>query len=177
MAAPRMVLALLLLPLALACRSSTSTGGIGATGSFTASWVGADTGKLSGRPRAVFCAGENLLELTAVQGDVGVGLAVYPSAELASGPYDGFDPGIDSVRRPGVTGAARWFTEREIAAYQSDWGSLQLVARGPAVAGTFALHMHKVGADTDSIVLNGRFKGVVPAPCPADSVSPPPPAQ
>jgi uncharacterized protein involved in copper resistance len=177
---PRPLLLLALL-LPAACRSTKgahNTGDdAGSGGKLTAAWVGADTGKLTARPRAVFCAGESRLELTATNGDAGVGLAIYPDSELAAGTYDGFDPGVDSIRRPGVTGAARWFTERAIEAYQSDWGSLQLTRNGASISGDFALHMRKLGEEKDSIILNGRFSGVTPGACQVDSVSPPAPAQ
>ena len=167
----RLSLALLafLLP---ACRSDTGTAEGGSRASFHASWVGADAGKLDARPHAVFCQEGNRLELMAVQGDAGIGLAIYPDSELQSGTYDGFDPGADTVPRPGVAGAARWFTEREIPAYQSDWGTLELTRTGGTLAGSFALHMRKPTEAGDSIMLNGRFSGVTPGPCPADSVPP-----
>ena len=43
------------------------------------------------------------------------------------------------------------------------------------MSGGFAMHMRKVGADSDTIVLTGKFSGVVPTPCDADSVSRPAP--
>jgi len=163
-----------LLSLALACRGE-GTGPSPGRGSFSASWVGSDTGKLSGRPIAVFCSDGNRLELMATQGDAGFGLAVYPAQELAEGNYDGFDPGMDTIRRPGVTAAARWFTEREVAAYQSDWGDLKLQRRGNLLSGGFAIHLRKVGADTDTIMVQGKFTGVLPGPCPEEQDSAPPP--
>lgn len=178
---PRQLALLGLLLSGAACRRSSGSqrdpDETGSGGKLSASWIGADTGKLSARPRAVFCTGGNRLELTAVKGDAGVGLAIYPVAAVVPGSYDAFDPVADSIKRPGVAGAARWFTEREIDAYQSDWGSLQLTRDGQGFAGVFALHMRKIGGAEDSIVLNGRFSGVMPGPCPQDSVSPPEPAQ
>jgi hypothetical protein len=157
------------LSLALACRDD-GTGPSPGRGSFSASWVGSDTGKLSGRPIAVFCSDGNRLELLATHGDVGIGLAVYPTEEIADGTYDGFDPGTDTIRRPGVAAAARWFTEREVAAYQSDWGALKLKRRGNTLSGGFAIHLRKVGADTDTIMVQGKFTGVLPGPCAEDSI-------
>lgn len=154
------------------CRGASTSGTAEGQGSFSASWVGSNTGKLSGTPRAVFCREGNHLEIMASRGDVGVGLAVYPAKDLVSGNYEGFDP-QDSIVRPGVAGAARWFTERDIRAFQSQSGSLNLVKNGAAWSGGFGLQLRRVGADTDSIMLSGQFRGVVPGPCPADSVSSP----
>jgi hypothetical protein len=171
----RMVLAMLL-PFVAACRGD-GTGPAAGAGSFSAAWVGADSGELNARPSAVFCSDGNHLELYAMRGDVGVGLALFPGEELRVGTYDVFDPGVDSVHRPGVSGAVRWFTERDIPSYQSDWGSLELVKRGTALAGNFAIHMRRVEADTDTIMVTGKFSGVVPVVCPADSVPRPGPAK
>lgn len=164
----------LLLPLVAACRSD-GTEPVGGTGSFSAEWVGTDTGGLSARPRAVFCSEGNHLELYAIQGDAGVGLAIFPSDEIRVGTYEVFDPGVDSAHRPGASGAVRWFTEKDIPSYQSDWGSLELARKGTALAGNFAMHLRKVGTDTDTIMLTGKFSGVVPTLCPADAVSRPGP--
>lgn len=164
----------LLLALGVSLGTSCRDNGSGPTsgkGSFSVSWVGADTGRLSATPRAAFCSDGNHLEILASKGDLGVGLAIYPPAELGEGTYTGFVPGADSVPRPGVSAAARWFTEREIEAFQSDRGTLDLKRKGEAFSGGFALHLRKVGADTDTIVLNGRFSGVIPGPCGADTLS------
>lgn len=164
------LLALALLVAACRTDSTSPKGG----GSFHASWIGADTGKLDdARPRAAFCEAGNRLELMAVKNDAGVGLVIYPVAEIAAGTYDAFDPEADTTRRPGVTGAARWFSEQEIAAYQSAWGTLELTRHGSTVAGKFAFGMRKLGTEDDSIMLDGRFAGVTPGPCPPDSVSSP----
>jgi hypothetical protein len=134
--------------------------------------VGSDTGEISGTPRASFCTNGNVLEILVTKGDLGVGLAVYPEKELAGGNYPAFNP-QDSVVRPGVAAAARWFTERDIRAFQSDWGSLNLVKKGQSLSGGFGLRLKRVAADSDTLVLSGQFKGVVPGPCADSSVSSP----
>lgn len=171
------ILPLFLLSLAAAGCRDDGTGPETGRGSFTASWVGSDSGKVSARPRAVFCSEGNNLVLTAVHGDAGVGLALYPPEELTTGDYDGFDPGMDTIRRPGMSGAVRWFTDRDIPSYQSDWGTMNLSVKSGVVSGGFVMHMRRVGADSDTIMLTGKFTGVVPVSCPADSVSPPAPAK
>ena len=62
--------------------------------------------------------------------DQGFGLVLYPVGELAPGSYPAFDPGIDTVQRPGVSAAARWFTDQDMAGFQSDSGSLELQRSG-----------------------------------------------
>lgn len=169
----RSVFQLLLLVLTMVACRGDGTGPESGKGSFTASWVGADSGKLSARPKAIFCSDGNNLVLTAIHNDAGVGLALYPQEELAGGDYDAFDPSIDTVRRPGMSGAIRWFSERDIPSYQSDWGTMNLAVKSGVVSGAFVMHMRKVGADSDTIMLTGKFTGVVPTACSADSVSRP----
>jgi hypothetical protein len=76
-----------------------------------------------------------------------------------------------------MSGAIRWFTEKEIPSYQSDWGTLTLAMKAGIASGGFVMHMRKVGADTDTIMLTGKFTGVIPTACAADSVSRPAPAK
>lgn len=170
------ILPFTLLILLAACRGDGTGPELG-KGTLSASWVGSDSGKLSAKPRAVFCSDGNSLVLTAVHADAGVGLALYPQEELVAGEYDVFDPGMDTIRRPGMTGAVRWFTDKDIPSYQSDWGTITLAVRSGAVSGGFVMHMRKVGADSDTIMLTGKFTGVVPTACEADSVSRPAPGK
>jgi hypothetical protein len=167
-ARPTMVVLLLL----GACRSRgrSDEGVAGAAGRLSANWIGADTGKLNGPARAGWCDDDHRLELTAVQGDAGVGLALYPVADLRPGTYAASLPAADSTpHRPGVTGAARWFTDKAIAAYQSDSGALELSVSRGTLAGTFDFHMHALDG-TDTVRLSGRFSGVRPGVCAADSL-------
>jgi hypothetical protein len=163
--------------LLLACRApARSPRDAKVSGTLSASWLGADTGTLTASPRAVWCPDSARLEVMAVEGDAGLGLAIYPVAELRPGRYDAFDPDADSIHRPGVTAAARWFTEKAIAAYRTDSGGLDLTRNGPALGATFRFRMRSAfGLDTTArLRLTGRFDGVVPSPCPADSVPPAP---
>lgn len=163
------ILGLLLLA---ACRSHAppAEGKNGPAGRLSASWIGADTGKLSGPVRAAWCEQERRLELTAIQGDAGLGLVLYPVNDLRPASYAAVLPGSDSMARPAVTGAARWFTEKVIAAYQSDSGTLELRGTSTALGASFEFHMRSLNGE-DTVRLTGRFSGVRPGSCTADSVA------
>ncbi len=139
-------------------------------GSFHASWAGLDTGRVTGKPHATWCPGARRLEISAVQGDQGVGLALYPDSSPEAGAYPAFDPGADTVRRPGVAAGLRWFSESAVRGYQGDSGSLTLTREGERLSGRFGFRLRSLeGADT--VRMSGEFSGAAPGNCPADSTA------
>ena len=133
-----------------------------------AAWVGLDTGAVEGAARAVWCPEERRLELTAMENDAGVGFVLYPASTLEPGEYPAFDPGADTVRRPGAAAAVRRFTDAAVRGYQGDSGSLLLRREGKALAGKFGFRLRSLEG-TDTLRLTGDFTGSVPGSCPADS--------
>lgn len=143
------------------------------TGRLEATWIGADTGKLKVRAHAIWCAPGRLLELTGVDSDAGMGLAVYPTDSLASGPYAAFNPAKDTLHRPAVAVGVRWYTETEIKGYQSDSGALSLTRRDKTLEGSIDARMHAT-TSPETIRVTGTFSGVPvtldSTRCSADSV-------
>lgn len=136
-----------------------------------ARWIGSDTGAFAGTSKVTWCGSVQRLEITAVDGnDAGVGLAIYPVKELRPGRYGAFDPGIDSVRRPGVAAASRFFTEQAVKGFQSDSGELELERSGTAFSARFAFRMRSLEG-SDTVRLTGRFRDAVPGPCPGDTTT------
>jgi hypothetical protein len=149
--------------------AATGCGGGSDGARLTASWTGSDTGRLAAPATAIWCPVASRLEVKAVRQDVGFGLVVYPRSDLAVGDYPAFDPGIDSVLRPGASGAARWYSEQEIVGYQSDSGSVGLTRSGDRLQLRFGFRMRSLEGK-DTIRATGKATGLVPGPCPADSV-------
>jgi len=135
----------------------------------SASWTGSDTGRIAVRAVASWCPVANRLEVKAIQEDVGLALAIYPEVELSSGEFPVFDPGIDTVHRPGAAGVARWFTEKQLQGYQSDSGRMTLARSGDKLQLQFKLRMRSLGGE-ETIRATGRATGLVPGSCPGDSV-------
>jgi hypothetical protein len=123
----------------------------------------------SGPARAFWCPGAGRLEVMSVNEDMGFGLVLYPEDSLVAGNYPSFDPGIDSVRRPGAAGVARWYTEQRIVGLQSDSGMLKLVRDGAKYDATFGFRLRSLDA-SDTTRVTGRASGLVPGACPADSL-------
>jgi len=144
-------------------------------GNLTASWFGPDTGKVSGRPAAVWCRDERRLEVTLVKDDLGIGLVLYPADSLAPGKFPFFDPGADTIIRPAAAAAIRWFTEQAIEGYQTDSGGLVLEQSRGRYSGSFGFRLHSLDG-AKLVRLTGTLAGVTPGPCPSDSLPAPGPA-
>ena len=158
-------LALLTIGLCVACH------GVGGGARLDARWIGSDTGAFAGTPKVTWCGSIQRLELTAVdENDGGVGLAIYPPKELRPGHYAAFDPGIDSVHRPGAAAASRFFTEQAVKGFQSDSGGLDLERNGVTFSAKFGFRMRSLEGK-DTVRLTGRFRDAVPGRCPGDSTT------
>jgi hypothetical protein len=144
------------------------------SGELTVEWLGADTGGLSTRPHAIWCERDGRFKLTATKGDIGVGIVIYPKGLLRPGPVSVFDPGLDSVVRPGVAIAGRWVGDKAVAAFQSDSGSLELTQGATGLGGTFGVRLRGLNS-TDTVRMTGHFGGVTPEACPNDSTPSGPP--
>jgi hypothetical protein len=122
-----------------------------------------------GATSGAWCPGARRFEITSIHDDMGFGLALYPVDSLVAGTYDAFDPGIDTVTRPGAAGVARWYTEQRVLGLQSDSGALTLSRNGESYDARFGFRFRSLdGYDTTHVT--GRFSGVRLGPCPVDSV-------
>ena len=150
-------------------------------GRLEASWIGADTGHFAAPAKAEWCRVAGRLEVTAVQGDVGFGLALYPAGELVDGEYpvvdsaaesvavSDIDSGTDSIVRPSASGAYRKFPEQRVAGFLGDSGSVVLAHQGGRVELGFRFRMPSVEGK-DTIEAKGTAAGLVPGDCLSDSI-------
>lgn len=137
----------------------------------TASWTGADSGKVAAQPEVIWCQDDRRLVVTLVREDLGVGLVLYPTESLAAGEFPAFDPSVDTIVRPSAAAGLRWFTEQAIAGYQSDSGGVVLVQDGPRFSGSFGFRLHSIDSPR-RIHITGTLKGLTPEPCATDSLPP-----
>lgn len=140
-------------------------------GELTAEWLGSDTGGISARPHAVWCKGDNRIKITAVRGDVGLGLLIYPNRKLLGTEIPVFDPGIDSAVRPGVAFAGRWVRSKQVVAFQSDSGSLQFDSSETGLSGKFTVRLKGLNS-SDTLRMSGHFGRVNLEPCLNDTTPP-----
>jgi hypothetical protein len=139
-------------------------------------WSGSDSAGFHAPATAEWCDSFNLLEILAMSGDTGVGIAIYPREGIASGSYPVRPPAdADSVPPSSAIGL-RWFSETAVRGFQSDSGSLTL-SRGNdgRLSGRFDAAAHAVNGK-GSIRLTGTFDGLRERPATRGcSTAPPPP--
>jgi hypothetical protein len=149
--------------LALACEAAPRP-------RLTASWTGSEASRLRAPASIRWCPRSSRLEVEAVREDAGIAMVLYTVDSLYVGTYEAFDPAVYPMQRPGVAGAARWFTEQEVHGYQSDSGSAELRREGELYTLRFGFRMLSIGM-IDTIRLTGRVRGFAPGDCPADTAS------
>lgn len=153
-----------------ACRRSRAaeTGG-----SFELRWTGSDTGRMAGRGTADWCGPGRYFALRGIQGDTGVGVAIYPKDSAAPGRYPVRPPvRADSAARPTAAVVVRWFGETAIEGFQAESGTVVLEAGGGAGAGSprrLSGRLEARAAATgpgkrDTLTLTGAFSGVEVGP-------------
>ena len=187
---------------ALAC--STREPADSRTGSLDVEWIGADTGKLSAPAVAEWCDGLKLLELSAIHGDTGIALALYPSGSggradsaarpgaiprsgpvarpdsatpgdsVAPGDYPVVTPERADSSRPAAAVALRWFEETSIRGFRGDSGTVVLEATGPATSAGRFSARLRSTTEGSRLTVTGSFKGLTVIPAPQDCVGHPP---
>ncbi|HUR93811.1 MAG TPA: hypothetical protein VMY76_04480 [Gemmatimonadales bacterium] len=101
-------------------------------------WTGADTSRFSASATADWCDSLNLLEILAVAGDTGIGIALYPRDSLASGLYPIQPPDAADSVPPSAAIGLRWFSETSVQGYQADSGQVSMTrTAGGALSGRF----------------------------------------
>jgi hypothetical protein len=123
-------------------------------------WTGADTSTFSAPARAGRCDTLDLLEIRAIAGDTGIGLAIYHRGGIAPGSYAIRKPEVAETMPPSAAVGLRWFSRNAVRGFQADSGQLELdSASGGHVSGRFTA---RAGAITGNarLKLTGSFAGV-----------------
>ncbi len=114
-------------------------------------WTGADTAALGAPATAKWCDSLRMLEIVAIAGDTGIGIAVYPSDSIASGRYRVRPPATADSLPPAAAVGLRWFSETAVQGFQGDSGEVTLTRTpGGVLSGRFT-------AAARAIVGNGRL--------------------
>jgi len=127
-------------------------------------WTGADTAAFGARATAEWCDSLNLLEIRAVGGDTGVGLALYPRGGIEPGTYPIRRPEVADTTPPAAALALRWFSQAVVQGFQGDSGEVAL-RRAPdgALSGRFTAAIRAVSG-SGRLNLTGSFDGLRPRP-------------
>jgi hypothetical protein len=146
----------------------------------TVQWTGADTAAFGASATAERCDTLHLIEIRAISGDTGLGLALYDSGTVRPGSYPIRPPAAAGKAAPAAALAVRWFSKTAVQGFQGDTGhvSLRRAANGE-LSGAFTARAHAINTKAH-LDLTGSFDGlrVKPAalgcvPPPRDSTAPP----
>jgi hypothetical protein len=133
-------------------------------GHMEAQWAGADSGKISVRATAEWCADSLWLEIRAIQGDTGLAMAVYPMDSVESDSYPVVEPPRADSSRPAAGVGLRLFSQTAVKGYQGDSGAVVLVrSRSGQVSGRLAARARSV-QNGELIRLRGKFERVAIVP-------------
>jgi hypothetical protein len=151
----------LLLCLASACRPATPSGD---QGHAEVQWNGSARGKLSGAATAAWCADRRRLEVQALKGDTGVGLAIYPRDSLVPGRYPVVDPARAESLPPAAGVALRWLGQSAVFGAQGDSGTINLTK---SASGRFSAQLTARArslSDGKRVTVTGAFRDLVVRP-------------
>jgi len=139
------------------CRRSAGPG----TGEAAVEWRGGDRGRLTAAAAADHCPETGVVEILAIRGDTGFGLAMFlkDSAVIAPGDYQVFHGATPAASRPGATVGLRWFTGIDLAAFESNSGTVTVSTVNGGLSGTLTVRMQGVSS-SDTLAVTGRMNGV-----------------
>lgn len=164
--------ALLVLGLAVGCRTrgAEETGG-----RLVVRWTGASTAAFAAPATAEWCDSLNLLEIRAIAGDTGVGLAVYHQGGIAPGTYRVYKPELAGTRPAAAAVGLRWYTQTAVQGFQGTSGELSL-RREPdgTLAGGFSARATSI-TNAGGLTVTGSFEGLRERPATRGCYAPPPP--
>jgi len=126
----------------------------------TVRWTGADTAAFGAAATAERCDTLHLIEIRAISGDTGLGLALYDSGFVRPGSYP--------IRLPAAAGrealaaalAVRWFSRTAVQGFQGDSGQVTLRrAANGELSGTFTAKARAINTKA-RLALTGSFDGL-----------------
>ncbi|HKP29227.1 MAG TPA: hypothetical protein VJU15_07475 [Gemmatimonadales bacterium] len=124
-------------------------------------WSGTERGRFLAPLVASHCPETGQVELLAIRGDTGVGIALFLLDSANVQPTDYLvSPGSQlHESRPGASMAARWFATTSIAAFEGVNGKVSLSAGGEALAGTLDVKFQALDRP-DTLRMSGSFSQV-----------------
>ncbi len=132
-----------------------------AEGRLEATWSGAEKGQMSGAATAIWCSAKRIAQITALQGDTGLGILIHATDSLAAGRYSIVEPAIARTDAPRASLGLRLLTQLAVVGYQARSGTLMLDrVEHTRISGRFDAKAHSATAAAGSISVAGRFREV-----------------
>ena len=133
-------------------------------GRLDATWTGTTKGRMSGTATAIWCNAARIAQVTAIQGDTGLGLLIHPTDSLVAGAYPIGEPASARAKAPSAALGLRLVTQVAVVGYQAGAGTLTVEQVGGArISGRFDAKASAPAAP-GTLAVNGRFLDVPVAP-------------
>jgi hypothetical protein len=161
------------------CRQGAGSGG--GSGRLDVRWTGTEGGRIARPATAEWCARHKRLEIQAIQGDTGIGVAIYPVDSIVAGEYRVLPPARAESLPPAAGVALRWLSKASVRGFRADTGTVVLErGRAGTLSGSVAARARSV-TDTQRVEINGTFqeltvmpqsRGCIPPAAPEGSGAP-----
>lgn len=172
MRAGRGWLAIGVLGLALGCRPGA---GSTAGARVEVRWTGAEAASFQAPATAEWCDTLRLLQIIAMSGDTGIGIAIYPRELATSGSYTIRAPDSARAAPPSAAIGLRWFSQTAVRGFQSDSGRLSLTRGADStLSGRFTASA-RPATGKGPLSLTGSFEGLRERPATRGCTTPPRP--
>jgi hypothetical protein len=132
-----------------------------------ARWTGTDSGRIDSPASAEWCDSLGLLEIRALAGDTGIGVAIYPKGALHPGRYPVVRPEAAAV-------ALRWFAETSIRGFKAESGAVVLERAPPGTYSGRIEAFTKSVTDNAHVTIRGTLRELTVRPARAGCVPRPP---
>lgn len=131
------------------------------TGSISLSWVGSLTGEMKTTTVGRWCESDSLLEMLALDGDVGLGLSILGvDTTLRRGQHPVLSGAISANWRPLALGAFRWVSDSALKGFEATGGNVNITSSDSGfVSGSLDLRLRLSGG-FDTLRLQGEFDRV-----------------
>ena len=139
-----------------------------------ARWTGTDSGKIDTPASAEWCDTLRMLEIRALKGDTGIGVAVYPKGALQPGRYPVVRPEVADTSRPAAAVALRWFAETSIRGFKAESGAVVLEQSRPGEYSGRIEAFTKSVTDNAHVTVRGTLRGLMVRPSRGGCIPRPP---
>jgi hypothetical protein len=137
-------------------------------------WTGTDSGRIDSPASAEWCDTLRLLEIRALKGDTGIGVAVYPKGVLQPGRYRVVRPEVADTSRPAAAVALRWFAETSIRGFRAESGAVVLEQSAPGMYAGRLEAFTKSVTDNAHVTVRGTLRELRVRPARSGCVPRPP---
>lgn len=123
-------------------------------------WAGVVRGKLVAVAAGTWCQADSLLEISAIRGDSGFGIALIEPDSVRPGQHPVVAPSVPVPWRPMALAALRWVTDTAVKGFEANSGNVVITAVvNREVSGTINVRLKQTDTN-DTVRLTGRFTKV-----------------